>query len=335
MEDPAYRISHSFTHESALLTNPRVIYHSLYPQPALSPVPDAATPLTVAEQSEHETQYRQLLVQSALAVLLPTEDLENACLRTLVADVLAESILGNAIGGKSSEGYFIWETITKIVTLVKTRIQPKVTGKEIEVDTRSRLEKFGLLSERSEATGKFPPFRPLSGWSSNTSTCYLLPFNSSYMVSLRRHLGLRDQHRHLTERQHHHCQNPSKRTGQLVLCSSLDASRSSPPSLIFPSVCLGSRDHCLYSNTISPEFLSSAPQTEYSTSKSAYRLFCDTVGCAAPADSCAAVIPRMSIQSDDLEVYACGRCKDPWLTDYGPLNGLSHPFPRYRPAFAD
>lgn len=153
MEDPAYRISHSFAHESALLTNPRVIYHSLYPQPALSPVPDAATPLTVAEQSEHETQYRQLLVQSALAVLLPTEDLENACLRTLVADVLAESILGNAIGGKSSEGYFVWETITKIVTLVKTRIQPKVTGKEIEVDTRSRLEKFGLLSERSEATG--------------------------------------------------------------------------------------------------------------------------------------------------------------------------------------
>lgn len=177
IEDAAYRISHSFAHESALLTNPRVIYHSLYPQPALSPVPDAAIPSTVAEQSEHETQYRQLLVQSALAVLLPTEDLENACLRTLVADVLAESILGNAIGGKLSEGYFIWGTITKIVTLVKARVQPKATGKEIEVDSRSRLEKFGLLSERSEATGSQKDDKR-----SDFSTVFWLALQYAYML---------------------------------------------------------------------------------------------------------------------------------------------------------
>lgn len=106
----------------------------------------------ITEQNEHETQYRQLLVQSALAILLPTEDLENACLRTLVADVVAEAILGNAIGGKLSEGYFIWGSISKIIASVKARTEPKTTGEEIEVDTRSRLEKFGLLSERSEAT---------------------------------------------------------------------------------------------------------------------------------------------------------------------------------------
>ena len=101
-------------------------------------------------------------MQSALAVLLPTEDLENACLRTLVADIVAESILGNAIGGKMCEGYFIWTSITKLVTMVKAQTKPKATGEEIEIDTRSRLEKFGLLSERSEATGpKTDSHRPV------------------------------------------------------------------------------------------------------------------------------------------------------------------------------
>lgn len=153
MEAVAYRTSNGRVHDPALTINPRAIYHSLHPHPALSPVPDAANPAMATEQSEHETQYRQLLLQSALAVLLPTEDLENACLRTLVADVVAESILGNAIGGKMSEGYFIWGSITKIVTIVKARLEPKATGEEMEVDTRSRLEKFGLLSERGEAMG--------------------------------------------------------------------------------------------------------------------------------------------------------------------------------------
>lgn len=90
-------------------------------------------------------------MQGALAVLLPTEDLENACLRTLVADVIADSILGNSIGGKVCEGWFIWGGITKLVEVVKARIEPKATGEEIEVDTRSRLEKFGLLSENRQS----------------------------------------------------------------------------------------------------------------------------------------------------------------------------------------
>ena len=104
------------------------------------------------EQQKHEAQYRQLLIQGALAVLLPTEDLENACLRTLVADVIADSILGNAIGGRACEGWFIWATITKLIEVVKARIEPKATGEELEVGTRSRLEKFGLLSEKDEVT---------------------------------------------------------------------------------------------------------------------------------------------------------------------------------------
>ena len=147
----AFRVSRQSQHLPPLLTDPRVIYHNLIPHPALSPVPNPAVPSTTTEQHEHEAEYRQLLVQGSLAVLLPTEDLENACLRTLVADVIADSILGNSIGGKICEGWFIWGGITKLVDMVKASIEPKATGEAIEVDTRSRLEKFGLLSEKGES----------------------------------------------------------------------------------------------------------------------------------------------------------------------------------------
>jgi len=147
---PAYRISHQAGPSPALATNPRVIYHNLNPHPALSPIPDPDIPSTIEEQSRNEADYRQLLVQGALAVLLPTEDFENACLRTLVADVIAETILGNAIGGKVCEGWFIFDSIIKAVGVVQAKVKPKATGEQIEVDTRSRLEKFGLLSEKEE-----------------------------------------------------------------------------------------------------------------------------------------------------------------------------------------
>lgn len=125
------------------------MYHTLDPHPALSPVPDPGRTQTITEQRDNEAAYRQLLVQGALAVLLPTEDLENACLRTLVADVIGEMILGNGVGGKACEGWLIWEGITNIVQNVKARLEPKVTGGEVKEDTRSRLEQFGLLEEKS------------------------------------------------------------------------------------------------------------------------------------------------------------------------------------------
>lgn len=136
--------------QTPLPTSPRIIYHNLDHHPALSPVPDPAFPASEKEQHDHEAEYRQLLVQGALAVLLPTEDLENACLRTLVADVIAEIILGNSIGGKVCEGWFIWDSITKLVEVAKAKLDPKATGRQIEVDTRSRLEKFGLLADKSK-----------------------------------------------------------------------------------------------------------------------------------------------------------------------------------------
>ena len=122
------------------------IYHFLKPHPALSPFPDAGNIDTCHSQTRNEILYRQLLVQGALAVLLPTEDLQNACLRTLISDVVADLILGQGVSGEACEGWFLHETCIKIVEVVKARIEPKARDEEVEHDRRSRLEKFGLLS---------------------------------------------------------------------------------------------------------------------------------------------------------------------------------------------
>ena len=68
--------------------------------------------------------------------------------------MIADSILGNSIGGRICEGWFIWASITKFIDVVKARIEPKATGEELEVGTRSRLEKFGLLSEENQSTDR-------------------------------------------------------------------------------------------------------------------------------------------------------------------------------------
>lgn len=127
---------------------PRQIYHALNPHPALSPTPDPDDEKTGTRQQENEATYRHLLVQSALAILLPTEDLENAGLRTLVDDIMADLILGQVVAERVSEGWFVHETISKLVAIIKTRVEPKTTGEEIQNDARNRLEKFGLLSSK-------------------------------------------------------------------------------------------------------------------------------------------------------------------------------------------
>jgi PXA domain len=55
--------------------------------------------------------YRQLLVHAVLALLLPTEDLENECLTALVGQIFSELIIGNNIASKLSEPWFIWECL--------------------------------------------------------------------------------------------------------------------------------------------------------------------------------------------------------------------------------
>lgn len=83
-------------------------------------------------------------------MLLPTEDLENACLRALVGDIIADLILGQGVSARVCEGWFIHDAITKTAGIINSRIEARATGEAIEVGTRSRLEQYGLLTSRDE-----------------------------------------------------------------------------------------------------------------------------------------------------------------------------------------
>ncbi|KIW45258.1 hypothetical protein, variant [Exophiala oligosperma] len=138
----AYRIS--TTAQAALQygESPRRIYHSLNPHPALD------LSLTAEEQRLRESAYRQLLIQGALAVLLPTEDLANACLRTLVTDIIADLILGQALAERVCQPWFLHGAVSKVVEIVTSAPSKAAANKAIlqQQGRQSRLEQFGLLT---------------------------------------------------------------------------------------------------------------------------------------------------------------------------------------------
>lgn len=114
-------MAHNPITQAPVRTNPREIYHSLCPLPALSPVPRHDYLTNAAEQAENEVAYRQLLVQAVLAILLPTEDLENRCLTTLVGQIFSELIIGNSVVNKLSEPWLILELFIIISRIVGQR----------------------------------------------------------------------------------------------------------------------------------------------------------------------------------------------------------------------
>lgn len=128
----------------------RHVYHDLVPHPALSPLPLAQDPSSLQQQAENERDYRQLLVQGVLAILLPTDDLQNGPLRTLVGDIIADLIVGQAVAGKVCEGWFLHDAISKVTAILSDKVQPKASGSEIRDDAKDRLEKFGLLTHDSK-----------------------------------------------------------------------------------------------------------------------------------------------------------------------------------------
>lgn len=138
----------------SLVSDPRLIYHTHNPHPALSPVPIDSVPSTIAEQRESESAWRQLLVQGVLASLLPTEDLNNGCLRALVAEIFAEMIIGNGIGGKTCEGWLLWESITTIAKALQDDSAKRVvqSPEKTSEQPMTRLEYFGLLSQVKDDT---------------------------------------------------------------------------------------------------------------------------------------------------------------------------------------
>ncbi|KAI3395281.1 hypothetical protein diail_1479 [Diaporthe ilicicola] len=117
----AYRASRKPIVNYPVQVDSRAIYHALCPLPQLSPIPDIDNPATVSEQAENEAAYRQLLVQGVLAVLLPTEDLENDCLTSLVGEILSEMIIGGVVAKKVSEPWMIWTGLTILSDVLRRK----------------------------------------------------------------------------------------------------------------------------------------------------------------------------------------------------------------------
>ncbi|RYP32269.1 hypothetical protein DL767_005320 [Monosporascus sp. MG133] len=113
----AYRAAKNSAVRPPIEANPHDVYHSLFPLPALSPVPRPDDSKSIRTQAENERTYRQLLAQGLLAILLPTEDLENPCLTALVGEILSELVIGNLIANKISEPWLIWEGLIILTRL--------------------------------------------------------------------------------------------------------------------------------------------------------------------------------------------------------------------------
>ncbi|KAL4997293.1 PXA domain-containing protein [Aspergillus recurvatus] len=127
----------------------------------LSPVPDPADANSIAQQRESETIYRRLLVNGVLAVLLPTEDLENACLRKLLSDILSDLILGNQVSARVCEGWFLWESTTKVLDILSKDKDGRGAGAaETESPRSNRLQQFGLLSNTDSDKDQSPSIAP-------------------------------------------------------------------------------------------------------------------------------------------------------------------------------
>lgn len=93
--------------------------------------------------------YRQLLVQGVLAVLLPTEDLENECLTSLVGEILSEMIIGGVVAKKVSEPWMIWTGLT-ILSDVLQRKQ-----KDARRSSMTRRNSDGQGAKRLSIPGLF------------------------------------------------------------------------------------------------------------------------------------------------------------------------------------
>lgn len=54
-------------------------------------------------------------------MLLPTEDLENECLTSLVGQILSELVIGNLVAGKLSEPWLVWELLIMVTRLIRKK----------------------------------------------------------------------------------------------------------------------------------------------------------------------------------------------------------------------
>jgi hypothetical protein len=123
-------------------------------------VPKHDEPSSLSEQAENEAAYRELLVQAVLAVLLPTEDLENDCLTSLVGQIFSELIIGNIVANRLSEPWLVWEGLA----ILARTIQRKTSGSG-HSHTQHQQQPDGIPNPAGVDGGTTVPRRAKKGFS--------------------------------------------------------------------------------------------------------------------------------------------------------------------------
>lgn len=113
-----------------------------------------------------------------MTVLLPTEDLQNVYLRTIVCDILADLLLGKIVAEKVAEGWFIWDVIAKLLESLKPSAQSEGVGSSEQgrrgnADPSSTSEKPDVESAESGSVKTHQSFFSVWIWTV-LQYCYLL-----------------------------------------------------------------------------------------------------------------------------------------------------------------
>jgi len=152
MHSSAIRIASQTTQSTNFSGSNRAIYHALRPHHALSPIPNS--PDELADQQENESAWCQMVVNRALALLLPYEEHQNPCLQVLVSEILSEMIFHNGICGKACENWLIWEGVTKVIYVLRPDLVP--TAQPVNHQPINQLKQFGLVSKEEDVTHPKP-----------------------------------------------------------------------------------------------------------------------------------------------------------------------------------
>lgn len=90
-----------------------------------------------------------MVVNRALALLLPYDEHQNPCLQVLVSEILAEMIFHNGICGKACENWLLWEGVTKVIYVLRPDLVPVQPDDQQPVN---QLKQFGLVSKDEDVT---------------------------------------------------------------------------------------------------------------------------------------------------------------------------------------
>lgn len=142
MHSSAIQVASQATQTPGVYGINRIIYHTLRPHHALTPIP--SSPDDLANQQENESAWCQMVVNRALALLLPYDEHQNPCLQVLVSEILSEMIFHNGICSKACESWLIWEGVTKTIYAVRPDLIPE--PQPSEEPQVNRLTQFGLVS---------------------------------------------------------------------------------------------------------------------------------------------------------------------------------------------